>query len=122
MLFERIPAWKKMREECRRFHATPEAQQSFWLSSKQADGSIVTQVVARLSVKNRTEEALGLSHVRLLKPRIRGEIVHEDVSFRAVDRNMYGMAAHSGHLIPPSAAAQERATESLSPFARVRSP
>lgn len=104
MLFELIPVWKKMRQEHRRFHVTPEAQQSFWSSSKQADGSIVTQVVAHLTVKNRTEEPLGLSHVRLVKPCIRGEIVHEDVSVRAVDRNMYGTAAHSGHLIPPKMA------------------
>jgi hypothetical protein len=101
MLLERIPAWKKMRNERRRFHVTAEVQQSFWSSARQADGSIVTQVVARLTVKNRTDEALGLSRVRLIKPRVRGEVVHEDVSVRAVDRNMYGTAAHSGYLIPP---------------------
>ena len=101
MLFERMPAWKKAREERRRFHVAAEPQQSFWSSSKQADGSIVTQVVARLAIKNRTDEPLGLAHMRLLKPRIRGEIVHEDVSVRAVNRNIYGTAAHSGHLIPP---------------------
>lgn len=101
MLLERIPAWKKMRNERRRFHVTAEVQQSFWSSAKQADGSIVTQVVARLTVKNRTDEALGLSRVRLIKPRVRGEVVHEDVSVRAVGRNMYGTAAHSGYLIPP---------------------
>jgi hypothetical protein len=101
MLFERIPAWKKMRDESRRFHLRAEAQQCFWSSAKQPDGSIMTQIVVRFTVKNRTEEALGLSHVRLIKPRIRGEVVHEDVSVRAVDRNMYGTAAHSGYLIPP---------------------
>jgi hypothetical protein len=101
MLFEQIPVWKKAREERRRFHVTAEPQQSFWSSSKQADGSIVTQVVARVTVKNRTNEPLGLAHVRLVKPRIRGEIVHEDVSVRAVSRNIYGTAAHSGHVIPP---------------------
>lgn len=101
LLFEQIPVWKRMREERRRFHVTGEAQQSFWSSSKQADGSIMTQVVARLTVKNRTEEPLGLSHVRLVKPRISGEVLHEDVCVRAVDRNMYGSAAHSGYLIPP---------------------
>jgi len=90
-----------MRNERRRFHVTAEVQQSFWSSAKQADGSIVTQVVARLTVKNRTDEALGLSRVRLIKPRVRGEVVHEDVSVRAVGRNMYGTAAHSGYLIPP---------------------
>jgi len=101
MVSEKIPAWRKAREERRRFHVTAEPQQSFWSSSKQADGSIVTQVVARLVVKNRTDEPLGLAHVRLVKPRIPGEMVHEDVVVRAVDRNIYGTAAHSGHLIPP---------------------
>ena len=101
MLFEWLPAWKKTRNERRRFHATPEMQQSFWSSAKQADGSIVTQIIARLAVKNRTNEPLGLSHVRLIKPRIHGEVMHEDVSVRAMRGNMYGTAAHSGHLIPP---------------------
>jgi hypothetical protein len=100
MLFDRIPVWKKTRDERRRFHATPDPQQSLWSSSKQLDGSIVTEVVARLVVKNRTAEPLGLAHVRLVKPKIRGEIVHEDVSVRAVNQNIYGTAAHSGHLIP----------------------
>ncbi|HXM92817.1 MAG TPA: hypothetical protein VOA64_00960 [Candidatus Dormibacteraeota bacterium] len=101
LLLERIPVWRAGRDERRRFHLTAEPQQSFWSSAKQSDDSIVTQVVARFVVKNRTEEPLALTHARLVKPRIRGEIVHEDVSVRAVDRNIYGDAAHSGHLIPP---------------------
>jgi len=88
-------------DEERRFHLTPEPQQSFWSSAKQADDSIVTQVVARFVVKNRTAGPLALAHARLARPRIRGEIVHEDVSVRAVNSNIYGDAAHSGHLIPP---------------------
>ena len=57
---------------------TSKTTKSFWSSSKQADGSIVTQVVARVVVKNRTAEPLGLAHVRLVKPKIDGEIVHEE--------------------------------------------
>lgn len=101
MLFEQKPVWKKLRDERRRFYVAPEPQQSFWSSAKQADDSIVTQVVARLTVKNRTEEPLGLLHVRLVKPIVRGEVIHEDVTIRAADRNIYGSAAHSGYLIPP---------------------
>ncbi len=101
LLLEMIPAWRKARDERRRFYLSAEPQQSFWSSAKQADDSIVTQVVVRFVVKNRMPEPLGLRHVRLIKPKIRGEIVHEDVSVRAVDRNVYGDAAHSGHLIPP---------------------
>jgi hypothetical protein len=104
LLLERIPVWRAARDERRRFHLTAEPQQSFWSSAKQPDDSIVTHVVARFVVKNRTAEPLALTHARLVKPKIRGEIVHEDVSVRAVDRNIYGDAAHSGHLIPPKMA------------------
>src|SRR6266478_1192751 len=72
LLLERMPAWRAARDERRRFHLTPEPQQSFWSSAKQADDSIVTQVVARFVVKNRTAEPLALAHARLVKPRIRG--------------------------------------------------
>ena len=106
LLLERMPAWRVARDERRRFHLTPDPQQSFWSSAKQPDDSIVTQVVARFVVKNRTAEPLALAHARLVKPRIRGEIVHEDVSVRAVGDNIYGDAAHSGHFhsskdVPP---------------------
>ncbi len=101
LLLERMPTWRAARDERRRFHLTPEPQQSFWSSAKQPDDSIVTQVVARFVVKNRTAEPLALAHARLVKPRIRGEIVHEDVSVRALGHNIYGDAAHSGHFIPP---------------------
>lgn len=101
LLLERIPAWSAARDERRRFHLTPEPQQSFWSSAKQADDSIVTQVVARFVVKNRTAEPLALAHARLVKPRIRGEVVHDDVSVRAVGSNIYGSPAHSGYFIPP---------------------
>jgi len=100
LLVERILVWRTVRDKRRRFHLTAEAQQSFWASAKQPDDSVVTQVVARLIVKNLAADPLGLARARLVKPRIRGEIVHEDVSVRAVDRNIYGDAAHSGHFIP----------------------
>jgi hypothetical protein len=60
----------------------------------------VTQVCARLLVKNRTTIPLALVRARLLKPKIRGEILNDDVSVRAVDRNIYG-DAHSGYVVPP---------------------
>jgi hypothetical protein len=101
LLVEWMRSWKKGREERKRFHLTADPQQNFWSSAKQGDGSIVTQVVTRLAVKNLTDEPIGLAHVRLLKPKIPGEIVHEDVSVRAVGSNLYGTAAQSGHVIPP---------------------
>jgi hypothetical protein len=101
LLLEKIPAWRKARDGRRRFYLSAEPQQSFWSSAKQADDSIVTQVVVRFIAKNLTSEPLGLARARLIKPRIHGEIVHEDVGVRAVNSNIYGDAAHSGHVIPP---------------------
>ena len=83
-----------------RFHLTAVPQQSHWSSAKQADDSIVTQVATRLLVKNRTPDPLALVRSRLVSPKIRGEIVHDDVSVRSVDENIYG-TAHSGYVVPP---------------------
>jgi hypothetical protein len=102
LLIEKIPAWRASADARRRFHTTGEPQQSFWSSAKQADDSIVTQVVARLLIKNRTTEPLALVSARLVSPKIHGEIAHADVSVRAVNRNIYGDAVHSGHMIPPA--------------------
>lgn len=100
LLFEKIPVWKASRIARRRFHLSAVPQQSHWSSAKQADDSIVTQVVARLLVKNRTASPLALVRARLVNPKIRGEILDNDVSVRAVDDNIYGTAC-SGYVIPP---------------------
>ncbi len=86
----------------RRFHITAFPQQSHWSCSKQSDDSVVTQISVRLLVKNRTASPLALVKARLIKPVIRGEILHQDVSVRAVERDMYGTAADSGYMIPPN--------------------
>ena len=100
-LVQKIPAWNASADRRRRFHLMPEPHQSHWSSSKQPDDSVVTQVAARLLVKNRTPEPLAPVRARLISPKINGEIVHSDVSVRAVNRNIYGSAVHSGHTIPP---------------------
>jgi len=84
----------------RTFHMSPTSGQCHWGMTKQTDGSTTTQISAHFLVKNLTAAPLGLTNVRLIAPRIRGEILHEDVSVRAVGSNMYGTAAHSGHIIP----------------------
>jgi len=82
------------------FHLTAEAVQSHWSAARQSDDSIITQVVLRMLVKNLTDRPLALAKCRLIRPKIRGEVVYEEVSVRAVDRNIYGTAAESAHLIP----------------------
>lgn len=101
LLIEQIPQWRSARAARRKFHITPNPQQSFWHSPRQPDDSIMTQVAARLFVKNLTDDPLTLVSVRLVKPRIGGEVVSSDVSVRAVGSNIYGDAFSSGHVIPP---------------------
>jgi hypothetical protein len=102
ILIHEIPIWKASADARRRFRLIALPQQSHWSSSKQADDSIVTQISIDFLVKNRTASALALVHARLINPRVRGEILHDDILVRAVDRNIYGSAAHSGHVIPPN--------------------
>jgi hypothetical protein len=104
LLISKIPAWKLAANERVRFYLTPIAQESNLSSAKQADDSIVVQIVVRVLVKNRTDKPLSLTRVRLIKPRIKGEIVYEEVSIRAVDDNVYGNAHTSGHFVPPGRA------------------
>jgi hypothetical protein len=96
-----VPSWRASADARRRFHLTGVPQQSHWSSAKQADDSIITQISAHLLVKNRMTNPLALVGVRLISPHLRGEVVHADISVRAVDRNMYGSAAHSGYFVPP---------------------
>jgi hypothetical protein len=67
LLIEQIPHWRLARAALRKFHIAPNPQQSFWHSSKQPDGSVMTQVAARLFVKNLTDDPLALVSVRLVK-------------------------------------------------------
>jgi hypothetical protein len=100
----RLGAWLGQRSKSlkvrKTFHLTPNVMQSLWSAARQSDDSIVTQVVVRMLAKNLMDWPLALASCRLIRPRIRGEVVYEDVSVRAVDRNIYGSAAESGHLIP----------------------
>jgi hypothetical protein len=100
VLIQAVPSWRASADARRRFHLTGVPQESHWSSAKQADDSIVTQISAHLLVKNRTTNPLALVGVRLISPCLRGEVVHADISVRAVDRNMYGSAAHSGYFVP----------------------
>jgi hypothetical protein len=102
LLTEQIPKWRLARVARRKFYITAVPEQSFWHTPKQPDGSVTTQVAARLFVKNLTNSRLALVSARLVKPRVRGEMMHNDVSMQAPDSNIYGTACGSGHAIPPS--------------------
>lgn len=99
-----LRAWNRYKTALaarRTFHISPDAHQSWWSTARQRDDSKTTQISVRLLVKNLTSAPLGLSAVRLIKPKIGSEIIQADVLLRAADSNMYGTTMHSGHKIPP---------------------
>jgi hypothetical protein len=94
-------SWAASRDARRTFHLTPIKHQCLWSVSKQSDDSFVTQIVGHFTVRNRTQVPLGLVTARLIKPRVRGEVLQDIVSVRAPDRNIYGTMHVSGYVIPP---------------------
>ena len=82
-------------------HLTFIDSQSFWLTTKQPDGSIVTQFTLRFMVKNLTEAPVHLLKARVIRPKIRGEILQDMVLVRGIQENAYSSAQVSGHYIPP---------------------
>jgi len=102
-----LDAWRTSRVEAKArktFHVTPINQQCQWSSTKQADGSIVTQISAHLSIKNQITTPLGLTSARVISPKIRGEILMGMVTVREQRGNMHGTAHDSDHRIAPGTA------------------
>lgn len=98
---DKLKESRASRAKRRTFHITPDALQAHWSTHKQADDSMTTQITVRGLVKNLTDAPLGLVAPRLIKPRIKGEIVHADVMVPLAGSNVYGTATHSGHRVPP---------------------
>jgi hypothetical protein len=88
------------REQKRRFLVTPVEGKCYWGVSKQTDGSYVTNVTVQCMVKNRsTTELLHVMTARLIKPRIRGEVLPAHVSTRSLSTGMFGTPHVSGNFI-----------------------
>ncbi|PUE18518.1 hypothetical protein B9Z43_12025 [Limnohabitans sp. MMS-10A-192] len=99
-----LRAWRAFQAEARvrkTFHLTPIAQQCHWSVSKQADGSMVTQIVANFAVKNQSSSPVGLVGVRVIKPKIKGDVLHDDILVRQQHGRMYGTAQVSDYRIAP---------------------
>jgi hypothetical protein len=94
-------AWRAASEACIKFMVTPIEHQCFWGVSKQTDGSYVTQVSGHFMVKNRTSSPVHLMTARLIRPRIKGEILPGLLTMQATNSRMHGTAHVSGHSIPP---------------------
>jgi hypothetical protein len=92
--------WRLRRR--RRFHATQVGGRGLWGTAVQKDGSTVIQFTFDLLVKNLTDEPLRFVRVRLMRPRIKGKIIHEHMDS--------GIRVKSGptrgSLVPPREAQQ----------------
>jgi hypothetical protein len=95
-LTEVVLAYLHHRDQSRYFFVTPIDHQSHWHVSKQPDGSSVTQVGVHCMVKNRSTEPLYIMKARVIKPKIRGEVLPGLVGTRAPDASIYG-APHFGY-------------------------
>jgi len=85
------------------FRLTTTTQHCLWSVAKQGDGSLVTQIVAHFSVKNQSLEPIGLMQAHVIKPKIRGKIIHNTIIVREQQGRMYGSAEVSGCRIAPGA-------------------
>ncbi len=105
-----LHAWRESWKAKKTFHLPPITQHCMWSVAKQADDSMVTQISADFVVKNQTTAPVGLVGVRLIKPTIKGEVLHDSILVREARGQMYGTAYASDHRVPAGAALPARMT------------
>lgn len=98
---EAVLTYLHYREQSRYFLVTPVEGQCHWGVSKQPDGSYITQVALHCLVKNRSTEKVHIMKARIIKPRIKGELLPGLLVTRTQNANVYGTALVSGSYIGP---------------------
>ena len=107
-----ITAWRAGRIEAKArktFYMTPIARHCRWSVAEQADGSLVTQIVADFAVKNQSATPIGLMRARIIKPKIRGEVLSDMITVREQRGQMHGTAYTSDYRIAPETSLPARA-------------
>ena len=61
-----------------------------WHKAKQSNGSINTQIIATLLVKNITNHPLGLSSARLIKPATKSNLIHSSLLIKSINTKYSG--------------------------------
>jgi hypothetical protein len=78
-------------------HIEPLYQQCWWHLAKQQDGSFVSQIRLDVEAANLTDRPVRLIKLRLIRPRMTGEILHAEASLP-----LAGSPYHSNrHPVPP---------------------
>jgi hypothetical protein len=87
------------RQQRRYFFVTPIDHQCLWNTTKQVDGSFVTQISVDCMIKNRSTEPLHIMKARLIRPKISGEILPGLVLTKSDTAPTYGTPHVSGSQI-----------------------
>lgn len=72
--------WKAAADKHKKFHITANPERCWWGSAVQKDKSVNTQIDLSLTIRNRSQGILQLTHARLIKPHIKAEVLHEHLS------------------------------------------
>jgi hypothetical protein len=92
------------REFARHVIVTPLEQQCRWSIARQPDGSYVTEFAVHFVVRNRLSVSLYPTDARLIKPKVRSELMPKPRLFIGpLEGRTHGTAAVSGNQIPAGA-------------------
>jgi hypothetical protein len=99
-----VSRYRHGREHARRFVVTPREQQCHWSIARQADGSYITRFEAHFLIRNRLGVLLYPTDVRLIGPKVRGELMPNPTLFiGSPDDRTNDTAPVSGSHIPAGA-------------------
>ncbi len=77
-----------------------------WHKAKQSNGSINTQIIATLLLRNITNCPLGLSSARLIKPATKYNLIHNSLLIKSINTKYSGTTITSGYKIQPNDSSQ----------------
>jgi hypothetical protein len=99
-----VSKYRHGREQARHVIVTPLEQQCRWSIARQPDGSYVTHFAAHFVIRNRLSVSLYPTDARLIKPKVRGELMLNPTLFiGSLEDRTHGTAAVSGNQIPAGA-------------------
>jgi hypothetical protein len=87
-------AYRKYRASRRVLQFVPRLRESWWHLAKQQDDTFISQLTLSTEVTNLTGQPVRLVKARLIRPKMKGELVHEDVSL-PMDGSPYHSNAHA---------------------------
>ncbi len=103
-------AYRTASEARVKYVITPIEQQCFWAVAKQPDNSFLTQIVGYFIVRNRTDERLYLTGIKVIKPKIPGQRLPGLLAVESPQPNMRGEVRPGRFFILPQSTSSLHAT------------